>query len=215
MVMGLPDRWDVCSRTIPLYGNPQAFAYWGNFIAVGLESEVVIIDAITGTRTSVLRGHEGRIIFLTCSLDGTLLLSKDHRDTFKLWDVQTGGAIQTFGDDTTPFSTASLSPDNATVALGCDDGTIYLSDVRTGKRHPIASAATEIWSITFSPIDPRCLLCSSNDGTVQQWSTDGRQIGASYRDADIEHVWDLAYTSDGTRFVICGGEVAVVHQETS
>ena len=213
--MGLPDRWDACSRTISLHGYSPIFAYWGNSIAVGLKSEVVILDATTGTRTSVLRGHEDRISFLTCSLDGTLLLSGDNLGTSKLWDVQTGGAIQTFGDDTTRFYPASISPDNATVALGCNNGTIYLSDVRTGKPHPIASAATKIQSITFSPIDPRRLLWSSSDGTVHQWGTDGRQIGASYRDADIAQVWDLAYTSDGTRFVFCGGQVAVVWDSES
>ena len=213
--MRLPDQWDTCSRTIPLYGEPSAFAYWGNSIAVGLKSDVVIIDTITGTRTSVLRGHENTIFFLTFSLDGTLLLSGDNRGTFKLWDVQTGGDIKTFGDDTTPFSTASLSPDNATVALGCYGGTIYLSDVRTGKCHPIASAATEIRFIKFSPIDSRRFLWTSLDGTVQQWGTDGRQIGASYRDADIGRVNGLAYTSDGTRFVFCGGKVAVVWDSES
>ena len=212
--MGLPDRWDACSRTIPFSGDPRAFAYGGNSIPVGLGSEVVILDAITGTRTSVLRGHKSEIRLLTCSLDGTLLLSGDDRDTFKLWDIQTGGAIQTFGDYKTRFSTASISPDNATVALGCDDGTIYLSDVRTGTHHPIASAATKIRSITFSPTDPRRLLWSY-DETVQQWGTDGRQIGASYRGADRERVEDIAYTSDGTRFVICGRRVAVVWDSES
>ena len=209
-MMGLPDWWDACSRTISLYDKPSAFAYCGNFIAVGLKRDVAILDAITGTRTSVLRGHETNISFLTFSLDGTLLLSGDRRDIVKLWDVQTGGAIQTFGDDTTRFSAASISPDNATIALGRRYGSIYLSDVRTGKLHPIISADTRIESIRFSPTDPRRLLWSSRDRTVQQWGTDGRQIGASYRDLDIEEVEDIAYSPDGTRFVFCGETVAVV-----
>ena len=215
VVMGLPDLWDVYSRTIPLSQHPSAFAYWGNFIAVGLASEVVILDAIAGTRTSVLRGHETGISFLTFSLDGTLLLSGDGHDIVKLWDVQTGGAIETFGDDRIGFSAASISPDNATIALGGKHGLIYLSNVRTGKLHPITNADTRIRSITFSPIDPRRLLWSSVDGTVQQWGTDGRQIGASYCDADIWQVEALAYTSDGTRFVFCGGMVAVVWDSES
>ena len=210
VVMGLPDWWDACSRTVPLYGDPSAFAYWGNFIAVGLERDLAILDAITGTRTSVLCGHEHTVTFLTFSLDGTLLLSGDDRGIVKLWDVQTGGAVETFGNDTTPFFAASISPDNATIALGSWDKPIYLSDVRTGKLHPITSADTNIRSIRFSPIDPRRLLCSSYDGTVQQRGTDGRQIGASYRDVEIQRVWDLAYTSDGTRFVVCGVQTAVV-----
>ena len=213
--MGLPDRWDACSRTISLFDDPEAFAYWGNFIAVGLANEVVILDAITGTRTSVLRGHESNITFLTSSLDGTLLLSGDHSGIFKLWDVQTGGAIQTFGDDTSPFCAASISPNNATVALGGKDRTIYLSDVRTGKLHPIKRAGTQIRSIKFSPVDPQRLLWSSYDGTVRQRGTDGRQIRVSYRDVDIEEVEDIAYTSDGTRFVVCADRVAVVWDSES
>ena len=217
VVMGLPDRWDACSRTISLEDSPLAFAYWGDLIAVGLEEDVVILDAITGTKTSVLPGHKGYVFFLTFSLDGTLLLSRDHGNIVKLWDVQTGGAIQTFGDDTTSFHTHSISPDNSTIAMGSGDGTVYLSDVRTGKLHCIRSPDYEILSITFSPIDPQRLLWSEDDeaGTVRQWGTDGRQIGASYRDADIELVTGLAYSSDGTRFVFCGGEVAVVWDSES
>ena len=215
VVMGLPDRWDACSRTIPLSQHPSAFAYWGNSIAVGVKTDVVILDAITGTRTSVLHGHKTNITFLTFSLDGTLLLSGDYSGIIKLWDVQTGGATETFGDDRTPFSAASISPDNATVALGGRDGGIYLSDVRTGKLHPIKRAGTNIRSIRFSPIDPRRLLWSSDDGTVHQRGTDGRQIGVSYRDADIKWVEALAYTSDGTRFVFCGGDNAVVWDSES
>ena len=213
--MGLPDRWDACSRTIPLLYDPGGFANWGNSIAVGLEKDVVILDAITGTRTSVLRGHKHRINFLTFSLDGTLLLSRDDCRNFKLWDVQTGGAIKTFGKNTTSFSAASISPDNATIALSGVDRTIYLFDVRTGKLHPTTSADTEILSITFSPTDHRRFLWTSRDGTVHRWGTDGHQIGASYHDPDIESVKDLAYTSDGTRFVFCGEKVAVVWDSES
>ena len=213
--MRLPDQWDACSRTISLHGYSSVFAYWGNFIAVGLKSDVVILDAITGTRTSVLCGGEADISFLTFSLDGTQLLSGDRGGIFKLWDIQTGGTIKTFGDNATRFFAASISPDNVTIALRGEDGTMYLSDVRTGKRHPIASAATGIRSITFSPIDPRRLLCSSYDGTVEQWGTDGRQIEASYHDADILEVKDIAYTSDGTRFVFCGKKGAIVWDSES
>ena len=210
MVMGIPDRWDVCSKTTSLNCIIWACALWGNSIAVGLRRDVAIFDAITGTRTSVFRGHKMAIYSLAFSLDGTLLLSRDGKGIFNLWDIQTGGAIETFGDNTTSFSAGSISPDNATIAFGGEDGTIYLSDVQARKLHPITSADTRIRSISFSPTDPRRLLWLSGDSTVQQWGTDGSQIGASYCDSDITSVKGLAYSSDGTRFVFCGDEVAVV-----
>ena len=212
--MGLPDRWDACSRTILLYDKSQAFAYLGDLIAVGLETDVVILDAITGTRMSVLHGHERKISFLTCSLDGTLLLSGDYSGIVKLWDVQTGGAIETFGDDKTYFTVASISPDNATIAFGGRYGKIHLLDVRAGKLHPIQTPGNDIRFIRFSPVDPQRLLWSSDDGTVHQWGTDGRQIGASYHDVDIKRVEDLAYASDGTRFVFCGKAAIVWDSES-
>ena len=144
MVMGIPDRWDACSRTTSLNCGPWAYALWGNSIAVGLRRDVEIFDAITGTRTSVFRSHKEEISSLAFSLDGTLLLSGDRQCIFNLWDIQTGGAIETFGDDTTPFYAASISPDNATIALGGRGGTIYLSDVQARKLHPIKSPGTRI-----------------------------------------------------------------------
>ena len=188
-------------------------AYRGDLIAIGLNSDIEILDTITGIRTPVLLGHQ-EISFLTFSLDGTLLLSGDHLSIVNLWDVQTGGSIKTFGNNRTPFSAASISPDNAMIALGCEDGKIYLSDVRTGKLHPMMSSGTRIYSITFSPIDPRCFLWSSFR-TVHQWGRDGHQIGASYHDTDISWVEDLAYLLDGTRFVFCGRKVAVVWDSES
>ena len=214
MVIGLPDRWDTCSRTIPLYDKPQAFAYRGDF-AVGFGSDVVILDAITGTRTSVLRGHKENISFLRFSLDGTLLLSGDYDGIVKLWDVQTGGAIETYSNDMAHFNVAAISPDNATIVFGGRYGEIHLLDAHTGKLHPIKIRGANIRSITFSPIDPLRFLWQSDNRTVHQWGTDGRQIGASYRDTDIWRVEDLAYTSDGTRFVFCGGKVAVVWDSES
>ena len=213
--MGIPDRWDACSRTTSLHHGTWAYALWGNSIAVGLRHDVGIFDAITGTGTSVFRGHKEKISSLAFSLDGTLLLSGDRQGIFNLWDIQTGGAIETFGDDTTPFSAASISPDNTTIALGGRDGTIYLSDVQVRKLHPIKSADTRIRSISFSPVDSRRFLWLSGDSTVQQWGTDGSQIGASYCDPDVTWVEDLAYSSDGTRFVCCGRKVAVVWDSES
>ena len=61
MLMELPDKWGECSRTIPLEGRPEAFAHWGDMIAVGLKSDVVLLDAITGIRTSVFSGNTGTV----------------------------------------------------------------------------------------------------------------------------------------------------------
>lgn len=213
VLMGLPDQWDTCSRTILLEGKPSAFAYWGDVIAVGLESRVELLDAITGIRTSVLCGHRSTIPSLTFALDGTLLLSRSDDKTAILWDVQTGGAIRTIGEDTSVVS-ASISPDGTTIALGTRNGTLHMWDVRTWKCHSISTGQdSKVMAIIFSPIDSRRLLSSSWHGTVRQWGVDGHQIGTSYHEAD--RVDDLSYALDGTRFVSCGGKIATIRDSES
>ena len=211
--MGLPDQWSTCSRTILLQGQPTSFAHCGDIIGLGMESNVVLLDAITGNRTSVLSGHTETISSLEFSQGGALLLSRSYGEAVKLWDVQTGGVIRTFSDNTSVVLAASISPDGTTVALGTNDGTIRLWDVRTGQCHSIETGQDNLVKlIRFSPADSRRLISSSFDGTIQQWDVGGHQIGPSYQEGGLR---DLAYASDGARFVSCAGWVATVRDSES
>ena len=202
MLMGLPDRWDTCSRSIYFEEVPRGFARCGDTIAVGVGYNVVLLDAITGIRKSVLSGHTDSVLSLVSSLDGTMLLSRSQDHVLNLWDVQTGGVIRTFGPYASVHS-ASISPDGTTIALGAPDGVIRLWDVRTWKCRSIEMfRGSGTKTIEFSPIDPRRLLSSSQSGIVYQWDADGHQIGAFYCDAG--RLDGHSYTLDGTRFVSWG-----------
>ena len=212
--MGLPDRWEACSRTIFLQDKPSAFAYRGNTIAVGSKSNVELLDAITGVRTLALHGHTDKILSIAFSPDGTLLVSRSEDNTVKLWDIQTGGVIRTFSDNTCFVSAASISPDGTTLALGTRSGSICLWDVRTGKCHPITTCQDfPVNIVDFSPTDSRRLISSSGFATVQEWNIDGDQIGTSCHEGG--RVADLAYALDGAQFVSCGQEVATVRESGS
>ena len=155
VLMGLPERWDTCSRTIHFEGTPKAFAHCGDTIAVGIGSDVVLLDAVTGIRKSVLSGHRGEISSLASSVDGTLLVSRGDK-AVNLWDIQTGGVIKTLGRDT-PIVPTSTSP--------------------------------------------------------RQWDIDGHQTGPFCGEEGRPD--GFAYTSDGTRFVSCGGRVVTVRDSES
>ena len=212
MVMGLPDQWDTCSRTMMFEDQPYSFAHCGDIMAIGLAHDVVLLDAITGVRTSILLGHTQRIFNLAFSQDGRLLMSKSQDKTVMVWDVQTGGAVRTFGPDVVG-PCASISSDGAMVALGTDDGTVRLCDVRTEKCNSInIYPDTRVKTIQFSPINPRRFI-SSSGRIVGLWDVDGDQIGPSYREA-IDVV-DLAWAWDGTRFISCTESVATVRDAES
>ena len=213
--MGLSDRWDTCSRTISVEGEPSAFAHWGDVIAVGLgSSTVLLLDAITGSRKSVFSGHAGTVVTLAFSLDGTLLVSGSDDKTVKLWNVRTGRIIKTFSDHASTILTVAISSDRTTIASGTEDGAVHLWDVLTGNCHPTPLCHDgRITAISFSPIHSRHLLSSSWDRTVRRWDVDGHQIGAPcHEEGRVAHV---AYSLDGTRFVSCGGKVATVRDSES
>ena len=213
VVMGPPDKWDACSRTIFFQHSITASAHWGDTIAIGHGRDVVFFDVITGIRTSVLCGHTDGIYRLAFSQDGTLLLSGSYDKTVRVWDVQTGGVIRTFDHDHLTYSAASISSDGALVALGAKDGTIRLCDVRTGECNSIEMYHEDVTAIEFSPINSRRFTSSSKGRVVRQWDIDGDQVGRSYNEAD--DVWNFAWTRDGTRFVSCGGKVATVRDAES
>ena len=211
-LMELPDKWGECSRTIPLEGYPGAFAHWGDTIAVGIKSDVVLLDAVAGVRTSVLSDNTGMISYLEFSQGGTLLLSNNYQGFVKLWDVQTGGVIRTFGGGHSADSAISISPDGTTIALGTFDGEINLWNVRTRTCNSIKTGeGRPVNHIRFSPVDSRRFISSSTCGTIQQWDVDGHPIGPSYKGGSQ----DLAYAPDGTRFVSCGKGVATVQDSES
>ena len=213
MVMGLPDQWDTCSRTMMFEDSPDSFAHCGDIMAIGLGQDVVLLDSITGIRTSILLGHTGDINTLAFSQDGRLLMSKSGDDTVRVWDIQTGGVVRTFGPDVVG-PCASISSDGAMVALGTDDGTVRLCDVRTEKCNTIIiHPGTGVKAIQFSPINPRRFISSSEGGIVGHWDIDGDQIGPSYNEED-DGV-DLAWTRDGTRFFSCTESVATVRDAES
>ena len=229
VVIGLPDQWDTCSRTMMFEDKLTTSAHWGDIIAIGLGYDVVFLDTITGIRTSVLRGHTGSICSLAFSQDGTLLMSGSRDGTAAVWDVQTGGVIRTFdhdpsissdyaicvsGTDYDPFTNfaASISSDGAMVALGTDNGTVRLCDIRTGECNSIDMYDGKVIAIEFSPINPQHFI-SSSGRIVRQLGIDGDQVERSYYEAD--DVEDLAWMRDGTRFVSCGGKVATVRDAQS
>ena len=211
-MMGLPGKWDTCSRTIPV-GQIAYLACWGDIIAVQSTSHcILLLDAITGMRKSVFAGHMGNVRSLAFSQDGTLLVSGSEDQTVKLWDIQTGGLIKPLSYTEWIYSVA-ISPDNATIVSGGYDGTVYIWDVQTVKSHSVRIHKDRVLAIRFSPANPQQVISSSYDGAVQQWNLNGHQVETSHHEAC--KVQDVDYAPDGACFVSCGEFVATVRDSKS
>ena len=211
VVMGLPDGWGACSRTVSLSSMSRAHTSLNDIVAVSLYShDIITVDAITGVHLSVLSGHTDDMRCITFSSDGTLLVSGDWSGIIKLWDIQTGGTIRTLAGHTNAVNSISISPDHSAIASGSWDKTVRLWNTWTGECSCVIYGDKHIInSVSFSPTNPFLLISASNGGTVQQWDTNGHKIGPAYKGCYV------AFSSDGTHFVSWGRSAAVVQNSGS
>jgi len=201
VVEGLPVEWGMCSRIVLLNNCPWTLSYWNNTIAIGsAHKDILVLDAITGSQTAVLSGHEDQVRSLTFSSDGISLVSGSFDKTVKLWDVQTGGVVKTFHGHTDRIYSVSISADHITIASGSEDKTLRLWDIQTGECHQIIEQWDRVTCISFSPKNLQCLLISTSGGTVQQWNTNGHKVGPTYSG------YQIAFSPDDSgQFISCAG----------
>ena len=196
VVEGLQEEWGMCSRTVLLDSNPSTLSYSKNTIAVGsVNNDILILDVITGSQTAVLHGHTAGVSSLAFSSDGTSLVSGSKDKTAKLWDMQTGGVVNTFSHEDLVCS-VSISADNTTIASRSQEGTIYLWSIQTGVCYKTIQQKGQIHYVIFSPKDPQTLV-SVSGATVQQWNIDGHKVGPAYDG------YQIAFSPDGTQLMLC------------
>ena len=214
VVNGRPDKWGACSRIVSFDYYPKAIASHKDMVVVGLSSgDIIILDAITGTRRSALLGHVDGVVSLAFSLDGTLLVSGSKDDTVKLWDIQTGGLVKTFRSNVYRVRSVSISPDSTTIVSGSRINAICLWDVRTGECYRIIKLSPKsqghvVISVIFPPSTRGHLVSVSAGGLVQQWDINGSEIRPQMPGY-------ISFSPDGSRFVLYGNESPTVRDSDS
>jgi WD40 repeat protein len=209
VVKGSSAGWGSCSRTVTLGDRLLSLACWKDTIAVGSQSsDIITLDAITGSQVAVLSGHTGYVRSDTFSSDGTSLVSGSDDRTVKLWDVQTGGVAKTFCGHTDSVYSVSISFNHTTIASGSYDRTVRLWDIQTGECHHTISQQEPVYNVSFSPTNSQHLI-SISDGIVYQWNIDGHQIKPTF-EGDC-----AAFSLDGTHIVSCWENVTTVQNSDS
>ena len=207
VVKELSAKWGACSCTVPQDNNIEALSCWKNTVAVGCGRGIIIIDAITGSKTATLSGHTGSVTSVVFSSDGRLIVSGSNDTTVKLWDVQTGGVIKTFYGHTGWVQSVSISADQTRIASGCDDNTICLWDVITRECLYTIEQEAPVCHVSFSPIDPQFIISISNK--VWQLNINSHQLSPIY---DGIHI---AFSPHHDYFALCNWEVVTVHNSDS
>lgn len=127
-----------------------------------------------GEQQHSLYGHEADIGAIALSPDKQILASGSHDKSIKLWNLQTGklictfGSLLTWGTHTSTVSCLAFSPDGQTLISGSSDGTIKFWNLQTRDKPRTFKAGSGVKSIAISR-DGALLASTTWDGKVRLW----------------------------------------------
>jgi eukaryotic-like serine/threonine-protein kinase len=127
------------------------------------------LDAKEEARLTLRARVAGPSLNVAFSPDGRRLATVGEENTFKVWDVQTGQALQTLRGHSGEVYTVAFSPDGRWIASAGEDSTVKVWDSRSSELVRSFRGHTGlVCSLAFSPNSPR-LYSGSRDHTVKVW----------------------------------------------
>ena len=185
-------------------GKTVATASW--------DTTVIVWDASTRNRLSLLSGHEGQVWGLAFSPDGKTIASGSVDKTIRLWDAKTGQPLgKPLEGHEDGIMSVAFSPDGKVLASASADKTVRLWDPvgRTLLGRPLAGHVNQVLSVAFSS-DGKMLATGSLDKTVILWDVANHApLGKPLRGHE-DMVSGVAFSPDGKILASAGQDNAVI-----
>ncbi|GIW96991.1 MAG: hypothetical protein KatS3mg111_0324 [Pirellulaceae bacterium] len=146
----------------------------GKLVAVavsvaGVGAEVLLIDAVHGTRRQTFSGHHDAVYALAISADGSMIASGGYDRQIIVWDVASATPRWRFTGHNGAIYDLDFHPTGKALASASADQTIKLWSIRRGERlDTFSQAEGEMTCVRFSP-DGRFLFGGGYDRQLRQW----------------------------------------------
>ncbi|HEX5748299.1 MAG TPA: pentapeptide repeat-containing protein [Archangium sp.] len=191
-------------------GAVNSMAFNGTYLAaVTARDRLLVWNSETSTvvRNIALQSQEGVVTFLPGSVSGIVFaasgtLSIEHLDGSGV------GALRV----SIPWVLDTVFMPDGNAVIGCEDGTIWIWDTRTGEcRLSVQTGHDDMIGLAVSP-DGKRLVTAAIYGAVQMWSLEtGEMLGVI---SNLERLLFLSFSPDG-KYLAGVGQYALVWDLTS
>ncbi|KAF8883655.1 WD40-repeat-containing domain protein [Gymnopilus junonius] len=162
------------------------------------------IKEFTDPCVFILRGHTNAVFSVAFSPDSKLVASGSWDATIRLWNAETGAAVQVLIGHMAAVRSVAFSPEATLVVSTSDDRTIRVWDLKAGSASGkvLLGDGNFLHSAVFSP-DGKRVISASRDGTIRSWDVEtGEAVGKSFGGYD-KSIDFLAFSPDG-KYVASG-----------
>ncbi len=179
----------------------EAFIFVNDGVGVSASRDhrILVWNLDTGAIMCILQGHEKDVLAL--AHDAQRLYSSGDDMTLRVWDLESGELLNTWGPFDTETDTCSISPGFQRAVLGCDDGYIRIFDTAGGELiKEIKAHSSGIKKVSVAP--PGCvnsgdILSAAYDQQLIVW--DAHTLKEKARLEHSPTTWErsLAWSPDG------------------